>query len=240
MKKKIIYIWFVLLMSIVTTAIPVTAQNYNEKRETNSLPEKLPQNGTYNPQFLLEPTGSFSVLSTDLFSPDLLLSPYNRVLRYNPTIWNYNLNDTTKWSTRLSLIPFNQLKTHIGLGEYNNIGTSLLWSPTNTLSINTSAFISKQFGYVFSSRQTLYGTNAMLSYVLTDKLLFRIWGQYVTPGSNDPFLNVNNLLPKTSVGADLQYKVNRKIDLGVGVEYQYDKKESTWKSESGGKVKIGF
>lgn len=240
MKKKNICIWFMSLINIVITAIPATAQNTNEKRETISLPEKPSQNETFNPQLLLEPTGSFPMLSTDLFSSNLFLSPYASMLRYNPAIWNYNLNDTTKWSTYLSLIPFNQQTTHIGVGEYNNIGTSLLWSPTNKLSINTSVFISKQFGYIFPSRQTLCGTEIMLSYALTDKLLFRIWEQYVTPGKNDLFLNMNNLFPKTNIGADLQYKVNQKIGIGVGIEYQYDKKESTWKSESGGKVKIGF
>jgi len=239
MKKNNSCIWFVLLISIVITAIPATAQNKNEKHETISLPEKSYRD-EYHLQLLSEPRIAFPMLYTDLFSPNLFISPYASGLRFNPTMRNYNWSDTTKSSAYLSIFPFNQHTTYIGLGEYNNIGSSLLWTPTNKLTIETSAFISKQFGYVLPSRQILYGTGVVLSYAMTDKLLFRIWGQYVTPGNNDLFLNVNSLFPKTNIGADLHYKMNQKIGVGVGVEYQYDKKESTWKQESGGKLKIGF
>lgn len=231
---------FISLISIVITAIPAVAQNNNEIHQTISLTDRHPQYDMSNPQFLPEPGTFFPMVSKDLLNPNLLLPLNTSISRFNSEIWNYNLSDTTKWSNHFSLVSFNQLATHTGLGKYNNIGMSFLWSPIHNLYIETSAFVSKQFGYVFTSRHILYGTGMTLNYVITDKLLFRTWGQYVAPGNDDPFLNLNHFFPKTCAGADLEYKLNQKIGIGVGIEYQYDKKESTWKSESGGKVKIGF
>lgn len=237
--RKKICMLFVLLIGIIISVIPSTAQNKNWVKETISLPKKSSQDNAFNPQFLSSPVPS-PTLSGNLFSPDLYLSTNESILRHNPAILNYNYSNTDRLSDHLYYIPFNQLTTYIGLGEYNNIGASLLWIPTSKLSINTSAFISKQFGYIFPSRQISYGAGVMLKYSITDKLIFRAWGQYVTHGNNDPFLNLYNLFPKTSIGADLQYKANQKMGFGIGIEYHYNKKESTWKPESGGKIKIGF
>ncbi len=242
MKKKNTLIWTASLISIVIPATTATAQNNIEKKETISLPEKPTQlpDGTFKLQLSPDPATSYPIPSTKLFTPNLFSSPYASMLRSNPVIWNYNLSDTTKWSTRISLIPFNQLTTYIGLGEYNNLGASLLWVPANKLSLEIGAFISKQFGYILFSHQILFGTGITLNYDITDKLRFRTWGQYITSGNNDPFLNASNLFPKTNVGADLQYKATRKTEVRIGIEYQYDKQTNTWKPESGGKMKIGF
>lgn len=241
MKKKNIFLWSMALISIVVPAMPATAQNNNEEVETISLPEGSTQlpDSTFKPQLSSEVTISSPILSTKWLNSNLFLYPAS-MLKHNPLMWNYNLNDTTKLPSRFFYIPFNQQVTYFGLGSYNNIGASLLWTPSNKLSLDVKAFISKQFGYVSPSRQILYGTGLMLNYAITDKLLFHAWGQYVTPNNNDPFLNMNNLFPKTNVGADLQYQTTQKTEVGVGIEYQYDKKTSTWKPEAGGKVKIGF
>ncbi|MDD2437915.1 MAG: hypothetical protein PHG27_06085 [Massilibacteroides sp.] len=242
MEKKDILIWSVWLMSIVISTIPAIAQdnkqNNNEKKGPISSPKissQLPDS-----KLLPETTTSFPASSTELFNPNPFLSSYSSLFRFNPVLWNYNLSDTTKWATRLLFIPFNRQTTLLGLGEYNNIGVSLLWNSANKLSFETSTYLSKQFGYVFPSRQILYGMDLMLNYAITDKLIFRSWGRYITPSFSDPFLNMNNLSPKTNIGADLQYKTTRKTEIGVGIEYQYDNKTSTWKPESGGKMKIGF
>ncbi len=237
MKKKI-FRWIVFLIGTVIPATSVTAQS-NEHRELLLLPEKPEQTDeAVKPRLMPESTTPFPALSPS--TTGMPLSPYENTLKFNPMLWNYNVSDTTMFLKHFSYMPFGQRRTYIGLGMNHDIGASILWSPTGKLSLETKIFISKQFGYMLSSRQVSTGAGLMLNYDITDKLRFRLRGQYVTPGHTDPFLDMMNLFPQTNVGADLQYKATEKAEVGMGVEYQFDKKSNTWKSEYSGKVKIGF
>jgi len=189
---------------------------------------------------LLDYTFLTHKLSTGSYQSELFSDPYTRIQKANPLMWNHNLSDTTKLSPRFSVTPINNQTTYIGLGSYNNIGTSFMWKPTDELSLEGSAFISRQLGYVLYSRQVVYGANVMLNYNLTDKCQLNLRGQYVAPGTNDPFLNKSDLFPQTNIGAELQFTPQKNLKFVTGVEYRHNQMEQKWETRSGGKVTFGF
>ena len=134
------------------------------------------------------------------------------------------------------------LRMYPGLGDYQNFGGTLgSFNITNRMALDYGAFISAQYGYLFSSKQIVLGSNFLLRYAITNKLQFQTWGQYVTPGnSSDPTFNMRTFFPTTNFGAGLQYDSNEKTKIKVGIEYQYDQSDKTWKPESGGKVLLKF
>jgi hypothetical protein len=129
-----------------------------------------------------------------------------------------------------------------GLGDYQNFGGALgSFNLSNKLTLDYGAFISAQYGYLFLSKQIVFGSNFLLSYAITNRLQFQTWGQYVTPGNSpDPTFKMRTFFPKTNFGAGLQYDSNEKTKIKVGIEYQYDQSDKTWKPESGGKVLLKF
>jgi hypothetical protein len=191
---------------------------------------------------------------------DLQLQPVQPSLQFvMPELWNrdeslqgiyidrkvtaFNLNQELKYfnsPARDSSTLF--LPVYPGLGNYQNFG-GILGSInfTNKLSLDYGAFISAQYGYLFSTKQIVWGSNFRLHYAITSKLQLQTWGQYVTPGnSSDPTFDTRTFFPKTNFGAGLQYDSNEKTKIKVGIEYQYDQSDKTWKPESGGKVLLKF
>ncbi len=158
----------------------------------------------------------------------------------NLLMWNYKISDTTKLSPHFSVTPTNSQTTYVGLGSYNNIGTTLKWQPTDELALEGSAFISRQLGYMLFTRQVVCGATLGVNYNLTDKCQLNLRGQYVAPGVNDPFLNKSNMFPKTNIGAELQFTPQKNLKFVTGVEYQHNQLEQKWETKSGGKVTIGF
>jgi len=158
----------------------------------------------------------------------------------NPLMWNHNISDTTKLSPHFSVIPMNNKTTHVGLGSYNNVGSSLKWEPTKEMSLEGSAFISRQLGYMTFSRQVVYGASLGVNYNLSDKCQLNLQGQYVAPGVNDPFLNKSNMFPKTNIGAELQFTPQKNLKIVTGVVYQHNQFEQKWETKSGSKLTIGF
>lgn len=129
-----------------------------------------------------------------------------------------------------------------GVGDYQNYGGKLgRLRITENLAVDYGAFISAQYAFLLSSKQIVLGSNYLLQYRLTDKLRFQSWGQYVTPGrSNDLTFDLMDFFPKSHFGAGLLYDSNRKTQINMGVEYQYDPLNKLWKPESSGKVRINF
>ncbi len=134
------------------------------------------------------------------------------------------------------------LPKYPGLGDYHNYGGSLgCFNITNLLSLDYGAFISAQYGYRFSTKQIIFGNNFLLCYGITDKLRFRTWGQFVTPGrGSDPTFQIHNFFPTTNIGTGLQYDSQDKTKIQFGVDYQYDPSEKCWRPESSGKVFFNF
>lgn len=172
------------------------------------------------------------------FPPSVFRYPAHPALHL-PATWKWQLNDTTA-KPRFLYRPFNRQTRYPGLGNYNNLGTSLSWMPAKRLYTEGGVFLSKQYGFILSSRHIAYGAHLGLNYQLTGILLLRLRGQYLTPAPSDPFIRANNLFPRSKAGAALIVKPKDYFELGIGVEYQYHEKEHHWKSKSGGKISVGF
>lgn len=153
---------------------------------------------------------------------------FNRELKY--------LNKHTLDSSSLFL------PVYPGLGDYYNFGGTLgSLTLTNKLTLDYGAFISAQYGYLSSTKQIVPGINFMLRYAITNKLQLQTWGQYVASGgSSDPTFSSPSFFSTTNFGAGMQYDSNEKTKIKVGIEYQYDQSDKTWKAESGGKVFFKF
>lgn len=134
------------------------------------------------------------------------------------------------------------LPVYPGLGDYLNFGGILgSFNITNSLALDYGAFISAQYGFLYSTKQIVLGTNFFLHYAITNKLQIQTWGQYVTPGNSpDPTFNMRTFFPTTNFGSGLLYNSSHKTKIKVGIEYQYDQSDKIWKPESGGKVLLKF
>lgn len=156
---------------------------------------------------------------------------------------SFNFNQELKYFNSLAGdSSFLLLPVYLGLGDYQNFGGTLgRFNLTNKLALDYGVFISAQYGYLFSTEQIVLGSHFRLRYTITNKLQLQTWGQYVTPGnSSDPTFNVRTFFPTTNFGAGLQYDSNENTKIKMGIEYQYDQSDKTWKSESGGKVFLKF
>jgi len=147
------------------------------------------------------------------------------------------LNDSTKIS-RIQFSPFNQRIVLPGLGYYNNIGISSLWVPIDNLFLEGGTFISLQKSP--NSCEVLYGVRGELNYNLTELLQFKLWGQYISPSNNDPFKEISELYPRTSIGGTLIGEPAKNVKVGIGIEYQHNQINQKLESRSGGKITVGF
>lgn len=144
---------------------------------------------------------------------------------------NYNIS---------SLSP--NLPVYPGLGDYRKFGGTLgSINVDSRLFLNYGAFICTQYSFQFSTKQIVLGANFLIRYQIANNFQFTAWGQYITEGkSNDPTFQMQGFFPKSNVGAGIQYNSSNNSKVSVGLEYQYDQKNKTWKPESGGKVSLNF
>ncbi len=228
----------ILLLILLFASLRIIAQDNVESNKIVITEDSTKISKEFDDESLLSDPVFYSpsIFSTSSF--DYLSSLYVGV-PLNPLIWNVNLNDTTS-QPRFLFTPFNQEVRYFGLGSYNNIGASFLWMLTGRLSLDGSAFISKQYGFVLASNQGAYGASLGLNYKLTNILQLRLYGQYVTPANEDPFINASDLFSKTKAGAELIVEPKDNLKFGGGVEYQYNQKEQNWKPKTGAKISVGF
>jgi len=142
----------------------------------------------------------------------------------------------------LSAYPAPRRPVYPGLGDVKNYGGTIgKWYYKQQLGINYGAFVSQQTGYSFSSSELGVGVNILLHYRLTEQLQLLMWGQYFQlPDNKDPVLRLPFLFNQSSIGSALQYTPGEKSKFQLGVEYEYDPADKSWKAESGGKVKLKF
>jgi hypothetical protein len=228
------HLWVFFLVLQVLSVFQVKGQE--QRKDTIPIPRSI-QNKR---DLQLQPTQSSL--------PTIILKPWNsdenlREISINRKVPCFNINQKLKYSNGLpgdssSLF----LPVYLGLGDYQNFGGTLgSFNLTNKFALDYGAFISAQYGYLFSTHQIVWGSNFLLHYAITNKLQLQTRGQYVTPGnSSDPTFNMRTFFPTTNFGAGLQYDSNENTKIKVGIEYQYDQSDKTWKSESGGKVFFKF
>ncbi len=223
------HLWLIFLVIQCFSVFQVKGQEL--QKDTISIPHPLQDKGDLRLQ-PVQPTPQLwnndENLHGFLIDQKIANFNFNRELKY--------LNSLNRDSSSI-LLPM-----YPGLGDYQNFGGTLgSFNITHRMALDYGAFISAQYGYLFSSKQIVLGSNFLLRYAITNKLQFQTWGQYVTPGnSSDPTFNMRTFFPTTNFGAGLQYDSNEKTKIKVGIEYQYDQSDKTWKPESGGKVLLKF
>jgi hypothetical protein len=227
------HLWIIFLIQVFSVFL---VKGQEQQKDTISVPHSMHNKGDLQ----LQPAQpSLQFIMPELWNSDESLHGvsidrkaasfnFNRELKY--------LNNIRGDSSSLFL------PAYPGLGDYQNFGGSLgSFRLTSKLILNYGAFICAQYGYLFSTKQIVTGSNFLMRYAITNKLQFQTWGQYVTPGdSSDPTFNIRTFFPTTHFGAGLQYNSNEKTTIKVGIEYQYDRSDKTWKPESGGKVLLKF
>ena len=137
----------------------------------------------------------------------------------NPTFLNSDLSNVYKFKY-INLQPYNQRVLQLGLGEINNMGATVIWQGSDKISLEGSAFISQQYGYIHASKQTLFGVRMNVNYQFNNQFKMGVWGQYLFNQNNDQFLKSMNAQPKTGVGIRLEYAptINTKYSIGTGYE----------------------
>jgi hypothetical protein len=144
-----------------------------------------------------------------------LLKYNNTPLWGNEPIYYFSLNE-------FKLSPYEQRVINWGLGDINNTGVALHWSPFSKLSIEAKGFLSLQYGYMLFSKSTTYGVNLKLNYELNNKLNFYAWGQYMFNRNDDPFMKYMYTQPKTGLGLGIEYKPTQNMNIGISVGKQED------------------
>jgi hypothetical protein len=230
MKRK--YLWGIILAMEILLVYRSEAQEF--MRDSISVKDSI--NGESNLRGYPVPF-SFQIVMQKLLSAYFQGMPVGK----NTVIFNSKnaLKYYEKLPERSSLIT---LPVYPSFGDYHNFGGTLGHiNLANHLVVNYGVFISAQYGFLFSTHQIVFGSNAFFKYSVTNRLQLQSWGQYVTPGnSSDPTFNMRSFFPMTNLGAGLQYYSGEKSKIKVGIEYQYDQRFKKWKPESGGKVLLNF
>lgn len=228
------HLWLIFLVIQCFSVFQVKGQEI--QKDTISVPRSMQDKGDLRLQ-PVQPTPQLAM--PELWNNDESLHG----ILIDRKIANFNFNRELKFINALKRDSSSMLlPMYPGLGDYQNFGGTLGdFNITNRLAIDYGTFISAQYGYLFSSKQIVLGSNFLLRYAITNKLQFQTWGQYVTPGnSSDPTFNMRTFFPTANFGAGVQYDSNEKTKIKVGIEYQYDQSDKTWKPESGGKVLLKF
>ena len=228
------YLWLIFLVIQCFSVFQVKGQEL--QKDTISVPRSIQEKGELQLQ-PIQPTPQLAM--PELWNNNESLHG----ISIDRKIASFNFNRELKYlnplqgDSSLLILPM-----YPGLGDYQNFGGTLgSFNITNKLALDYGAFISAQYGYLFSSKQIVLGSNFLLRYTITNKLQLQTWGQYLTPGnSSDPTFNMRTFFPTTNLGAGLQYDSNEKTKIKVGIEYQYDQSDKTWKPESGGRVLLKF
>lgn len=187
---------------------------------------------------LFQPTQFLSLSATSkLWNKDKTLHLISLEEETASSLHGYQyLNNFTKESLAA------RIPTHPGVGDYQNLGGRLLrFNISDKLTLDYGAFISAQYAFLSGEKQVVVGNNLLFQYSVSNKLQLQTWGQYITRGkSDDPIFQNRHFFPTTNFGSGLQFDYNEQTKVKVGVEYQYDLSDKTWKPESGGKVLFKF
>lgn len=228
------HLWIILVAVQSFSVFQVKGQEFQE--DTISVNHSIKDTGDLRLQ-LVSP-------SKHLAMPELWnIDESFREISIDRRIERFNFNLEPKYSNaQIGGSSSIYLPMYPGLGDYQNFGGTLgNFNITNRFTFDYGSFISAQYGYLFSSKQIVWGSNLLFRYSITNKFQLQTWGQYVKPGNSfDKTFKMRTFFPMSNFGAGLQYDSNEKTKINVGIEYQYDQGDKTWKPESGGKVRLKF
>lgn len=173
--------------------------------------------------------------SSNRFDNNVLFTP--RFIN-GATFLNYDFSKSYNYK-RFTLMPYNQRMFHLGLGDINNLGGALIWKTNKRVSFAGSIFLSKQYGYMLSSKHISLGLGMEMNYQLNNQFALTFWGQYLLNRNNDFF--IRSPQPKTGIGIRLEYNptYNTKFSIDAGFqESAFDNSKLNYSVE--GKASIKF
>lgn len=167
-------------------------------------------------------------------------SPYIRFMTSHPLTFDFDNIQTDQLTNRFFVLSNGKKVTHIGLGEYTQLSSSLGWQLSKKLTINTEGFVSKQYAFANLTQQYLIGTSVKTKYNITDNVQFNSWGQYANLGDNNSLSGFNRIFPHSGIGSSVSVKIKKLSKIEGGVEYQYNESTKAWNLESQGRVSLHF
>ena len=167
-------------------------------------------------------------------------SPYIRFMTSHPLVFDFDNIQTDQLTNRFFILSNGKKITHIGLGEYTQLSSSLGWHPSKRLTINAGGFVGKQYAYANLTQHDIIGASIKTKYNITDNVQFNSWGQYTNSGDNNSLSGFNTLFPHSGIGSSLSVKIKSSSKIEGGVEYQYNESTKVWNLESQGKVSLHF
>lgn len=118
------------------------------------------------------------------------------------------------------LSTFNARMINWGITDINNVGMGGLWQSSSKVSVEWSAFISKQYGYTLNSVHLSPGLKMNFNYRFNNKLKLSLWGQYLLNRSTDPFTRADNNQSQNGVGLRLEYNPNLNTTYSIDISKQ--------------------
>ena len=167
-------------------------------------------------------------------------SPYIRFMTSHPLAFDFDNIQTDQLTNRFFILSNGQKVTHIGLGEYIQLSSSLGWQPSKKLTINAGGVVGRQYAFVNLTQHDIIGASIKTKYSITDNVQFNSWGQYTNSGDNNSLSGFNTLFPHSGIGSSLSVKIKSSSKIEGGVEYQYNESTKVWNLESQGKVSLHF
>ncbi|HEY5499377.1 MAG TPA: hypothetical protein VIK20_03210 [Bacteroidales bacterium] len=167
-------------------------------------------------------------------------SPYIQFMTSHPLAFDFDNIQTDKLTNRFFILSNGGKVTHIGLGEYIQLSSSLGWQPSKKLTINAGGVVGKQYAYANLTQNDIIGASIKTKYSITDNVQFNSWGQYTNSGDNNSLSGFNTLFPHSGIGSSLSVKIKSSSKIEGGVEYQYNESTKVWNLESQGKVSLHF
>ncbi|NMA73393.1 MAG: hypothetical protein GX963_04380 [Bacteroidales bacterium] len=226
-----------IIISFLLCFASVQIKAQNEKEALENISHEVDEATKFHLKF-----DSYSSIPLYLNLKDykVFLSPYQNFMIYSPFALDYNKRSTFQLDQKLFLTFYSTRELNIGLADVQNKGFDFKILTEGGFSIEAGVFYSLQRGFLIrKSINKDYGYRLRINYDLTNQLQLSIYGQYLVKGNEDFFLNFMNVIPKTHIGTSIDYKSGNK-DIGMKMEYQYDKNKKEWKPEVKGKVTIGF
>ena len=158
----------------------------------------------------------------------------------NPLTFDFNNAQTDQLTNRFFVWSNGKRVTHIGLGEYTQLSSSLGWKPSKKLTIDAGGFVGRQFEFATLAQHDILGASIKTKYDITDKVQFNSWGQYANSGDGNTLAGFNTLFPHSGIGSSFSVQIKNLSKIEGGVEYQYNESTKVWNLESQGRLSLHF
>lgn len=144
--------------------------------------------------------------------------------RVSPMAFDFNEIEIVPLSEKLSSVASGWQYTWPGAGGLTMFSSGMAWQSGN-MTLTGSGFAGHFYTPFNLSPEYLVGANVTVRYDINNRLAVRAWGQYAHyfhDERDNPHLQLNPFLNKTSVGGAMEYKFNDNFGVGMGIDYRHN------------------